>query len=294
MSYKEQFAVYSDLINKKLDTLFLDRDSEFAELTEAMAYSLCCGGKRVRPSLMLEFNRVCGGNVDSTIGFAIALEMIHTYSLIHDDLPCMDDDNMRRGKPSCHIAFGESTALLAGDGLLTDAFSVALSTENVSPKLLCRAGLELSKLAGTAGMIGGQVIDLKYEDKHTDVDSVLKMYSLKTGALLKAAARSGCILADADEKTIQIAGEYAENIGVAFQIIDDVLDIIGSEEELGKPIGSDADSDKSTYVSFVGIENAIAKAKELTEYAINKLCETNIKDIDNLKEFAISLLERKN
>ncbi len=287
------FDNYISDIELKLKEVLAKKDCEYSHLIEAMAYSAEAGGKRIRPCLLMEFMRISGGDPENALNFAVALEMIHTYSLIHDDLPCMDDDDMRRGKPSCHIKFGESTALLAGDALLTDAFKVALSTENVPFDRVCRAAKALSECAGSDGMIGGQVIDLKYEEKTASLDVVKELYRLKTGGLLKAAASIGCILAGASEEKIESAIKFAENVGLSFQIRDDILDVISTEEELGKPIGSDTESQKSTYVSLVGLEHAQKDVQKFTDESIENL-KIFGDEANDLKEFALALAGRKN
>ena len=286
---------YKNLLEDKIkEVVSCNKDAEFSELFKAMEYSISAGGKRIRPSLMMEFAAVCGNDPKIALKFATALEMIHTYSLIHDDLPCMDDDDLRRGKPSCHIAFSESTALLAGDALLTEAFSVAMDTEGVKAENIVKACKVLASLAGAKGMIGGQVIDLKYENSQSDVPlSIIdEIHLLKTGCLLMAAAKIGCILASADDEKIKAAEDYAKYIGLAFQIRDDILDVISTEEELGKPIGSDESSNKSTYVSILGLENANNKVREYTDLAIKSLDVFGEK-ADNLKKLALDLSIRK-
>lgn len=238
---------------------------------EAMVYSLFIGGKRIRPALLLEFCRICGGDVDSALNFACAVEMIHTYSLIHDDLPCMDNSDFRRGRPSCHKKFGEDIALLAGDGLLTLAFETALKTQNIPTERVIKAAVILAKAAGVDGMIGGQVIDLESEGSAIPLETLLKMYSLKTGALIKASAVIGCVLAGADETFINAAQVYAENIGLCFQIVDDILDLEGDEATLGKPVGIDERNCKSTYVTLIGLDEAKQKAACLSQAAKDSL-----------------------
>lgn len=239
---------------------------------DAMLYSLQNGGKRVRPMLTLAFCSVCGGNAQAALPFACAVEMIHTYSLIHDDLPCMDDDDLRRGKPSCHKQFGEANALLAGDGLLTLAFETVTKAENIAPADIVRAVRVLSRLAGYGGMIGGQVIDLLSEEKSVDYDTLHRIDKLKTGALIKAAALLGCIAAGITDETILRAAEtYAENIGFAFQIVDDILDVTADTETLGKPVGSDEKNEKSTFVKLLGLEKCRQLANDLTAQAISAL-----------------------
>lgn len=283
---------YNEMIENRLSEILSVKETEYSHLIEAMAYSAEAGGKRIRPKLLLEFMRVAGGDPEKALNFAIALEMIHTYSLIHDDLPCMDNDDMRRGKPSCHIKYGEATALLAGDALLTDAFKVALSTEGVPADRVVKATKRLSECAGTNGMIGGQVIDLKYENSKAPLDVVLELYRLKTGALLKAAAAIGCVLAGASDDMINNAVTFADKVGLAFQIRDDILDVISTEEELGKPIGSDNESNKSTYVSLVGLEQAQKDVERLTNEAIESL-DIFGNEADKLKALALKLVGRK-
>lgn len=284
---------YNDAINTRLDEILKPYNAEYSKLLDAVYYSACAGGKRIRPKIMLEFMRVCGGNTNYALNFACALEMIHTYSLVHDDLPCMDNDDIRRGRPSCHKAFDEATALLAGDALLTDAFSVALKTENISYENVLKSALVLAECAGSKGMIGGQVIDLKYENKTAPISVVKELYRLKTGALLVAAAKIGCILAGADDNKIKAAADFAENIGLAFQIRDDILDIVGNEVELGKPIGSDAYEKKSTYVTLVGLEKAQDDVVDITNKALMSL-DAFDGDTSSLKQLALELIKRNN
>lgn len=286
------FESYKDAVEKQLDIVLAPISAEYSELIDAMNYSACAGGKRLRPVLLMAFAEVCGGDPYKCVKFAAALEMIHTYSLIHDDLPCMDNDDMRRGRPSCHVKFGEATALLAGDALLTDAFSVALSTEGVEPSQVVKAAALLSQCAGSRGMIGGQVIDLKYENKNISLDTVMQMYRLKTGMLLTAAAKIGCVLGGGNEQDMNAAGIFAEKLGLAFQIRDDILDIIGSADILGKPLGSDDRSHKSTYVSHVGLNKAQQDVNDLTAEALSSLDRFGEK-ADTLKKYALALCERK-
>lgn len=258
------------------------------EVVEAMKYSLVNGGKRLRPVLCLEFAKACGGYRFDALDFACAVEYIHTYSLIHDDLPCMDDDDMRRGKPSCHKQFGEATALLAGDALLTHAFQIVAGAELDDSKIALACGL-LAQNAGVQGMVGGQVIDLKYESESPDLRQLLSVHRLKTGALISAACLLGCIAAGADDKKIAAASAYAYDLGVAFQIKDDILDVTGSSEELGKPVGSDEDNNKTTYVSLRGIENAQKDVEKLTSAAISRLSEfQNTEFLEALSRYLVN------
>lgn len=258
-------------------------------IVEAMWYSLSAGGKRIRPALMLEFCRVCGGDVKSVLPSACALEMIHTFSLIHDDLPCMDDDDMRRGKPSCHKAYGEAQALLAGDALLNLAYEMIAEGEGLSAETKIAVISELSRCAGINGMIGGQVIDTSYGSEMT-AELLTEMYGMKTGALLKAACKIGCIAANADGTKLKAAEKYAERLGLAFQIKDDILDVSGDEKLLGKPIGSDKESGKTTYVSLFGLEESRKTAERLTSEALSEL--DNFRDNGFLRELTMFLLVR--
>lgn len=265
-------------------------------LVDSIAYSLKAGGKRIRPRLTLEFSRLCGGDDKSALPYACALEMIHTYSLIHDDLPCMDNDDMRRGKPSNHKVYGEDIALLAGDALQSLAFETMSRKETVeasSAQASVRCINILSSYCGTAGMVGGQVIDLENENKTADLDSVTVCNIKKTGALIKAACEMGCVSAGADEEKILAAGKFGENIGIAFQIVDDILDVTSSDEELGKPVGSDEENHKSTYVSLLGIDECKKRVDKLTAEAIECLNVFD-GDITALKELSINLSNRKN
>ncbi|MBQ4572644.1 MAG: polyprenyl synthetase family protein [Clostridia bacterium] len=280
------------IISSKLDSFL--KENMPSIVLDAMSYSVSNGGKRIRPILAVEFAKLCDGDIDTAINFGCAVEMIHTYSLIHDDLPCMDNDDMRRGKPSCHIAFGEDNALLAGDALLTEAFGLLASSKNVSDKNIIRAVSFLSSFAGINGMIGGQVLDLQFEKTKPTIDEILKMYSLKTCGLIKAACVLGCLSCnDYDENKIKAAIEYAENLGIAFQIQDDILDIEGDTVSLGKPVGSDEKNDKSTAVKYFGLEKSKELVKEYTDKAVSALNAFN-NDTEILTQIAYMLVDRKN
>ena len=245
-------------------------DEDLAVLLDSERYSLFAGGKRIRPLLTLEFCKLFGGEEEAALPFACAVEMIHTYSLIHDDLPCMDDDDLRRGKPTNHKVFGESTALLAGDALLTGAFEVAASNEAVEPETALNAVRFLSNSAGRYGMVGGQIMDLAGEHKKLTLDQLLKLHSLKTGALISAAAVMGALAAGCafEDPGMEDVITYAENIGLAFQIVDDILDRTGDVAALGKNVGSDAAHEKNTFLSFYTLEEAQFYADRLTDEAI--------------------------
>lgn len=284
------------MIEKALQEYLSKQGTLYDVLWESMQYSVGAGGKRVRPQLTLEFSRLCGGDYESAVPFACAVEFIHTYSLIHDDLPCMDDDDMRRGKPSNHIVYGEDTALLSGDALQSLAFEVMLSDKTLSKvpaDRVAKAAFSLAKLCGADGMVGGQVIDLQYEDKNADENIISTMHLLKTGALIKAACLMGCIVAGADDIKLKACEEYAECIGLAFQLIDDVLDVTSTTDELGKPVNSDVENNKSTLVSIFGVEECIARAEALTKKAIDAL-DVFEGDTTYLKDFALKLSKRRN
>lgn len=231
---------------------------------ESMAYSINAGGKRLRPALVLWTAELLGGEKRQVMPVACALEMIHTYSLIHDDLPCMDDDDLRRGKPTNHVVYGEAMALLAGDALLTQAFEVMAGaiTAGVDPVRLLQVIKEVANAAGSPGMIGGQVEDLRSEGKQIDFETLKFIHAQKTGALFKASIRSGAILSGATEKDLEHLTMFAEYLGLTFQITDDILDVVGDEAKLGKPIGSDESHEKATYPAMVGLAEARRLAEE--------------------------------
>ena len=242
-----------------------------SSVADAMDYSLEAGGKRIRPVLVLAFCHMCGGDYRKAAAPAAAIEMIHTFSLIHDDLPCMDNDDFTRGKPSCHKKFGEACAVLAGDALAIRPFQVIAESElNDSMKIKLIA--ELACSSGAEGMIGGQIIDMENEQRSTvNGENLRMMYALKTGRLIKTSCVMGCIAAEASDEQVKNAEEYAHCLGLAFQIIDDILDVTGDEAALGKPIGSDAEENKTTFVTLYGIENAREEAVKLTDKAMKIL-----------------------
>jgi geranylgeranyl diphosphate synthase type II len=289
----KRFDSYLEMINRRLTALLPVCTYDAPDVCDAMRYSLDGGGKRIRPVLLLESCRLCGGDVADALDFACALEMIHTYSLVHDDLPCMDDDDMRRGKPACHIAFGEATAVLAGDALLTQAFAAAANSEAAkkTPARALEAIALLSKYAGAEGMIGGQVVDLQSEGKTIALSRLQTMDSLKTGALMRAACEIGAVLAGADNEKRAVLVRYAEALGQAFQIVDDILDVTSDVQTLGKPIGSDAELQKSTYVSLLGLDRAKAVARDCTAAAIEALAVFG-EDAAFLRSLAENLMTR--
>ncbi len=290
LEFDKQMNEYMELINDKLIEYLPEAKDGQSDVVRAMKYSIVNGGKRLRPILVLEFCKACGGDIEKAIPLACAIEYVHTYSLIHDDLPCMDDDDLRRGNPSCHKMFGEATALLAGDALLTHAFELICDAD-INNGYKADAVCLLSQNAGVGGMIGGQVLDLKYESACPSISQLLTVHKLKTGALISAACLLGCIAGEATDSQLASASKFAYNLGIAFQIKDDLLDVLGDEEKLGKPIGSDAQNDKVTYVSLVGAERAQRDVEMLTSAAIEQLYE--FRYIDFIETLANSLIKRE-
>ena len=292
----DKIKLFSELINKDLYAYLDEYREEYKVVFDSMRYSVENGGKRVRPLLTLLFCDACGGDVNKALPLADAVEYIHTYSLIHDDLPCMDNDDYRRGKPSNHKVYGEAFALLAGDGLLTAAFERITDCQKAglySAEVAVNAIYTLSHLAGSRGMIGGQIIDLLNENNNdADFENLKLMDTLKTGALIEAACVMGCIAAGADEAKINAATEFAQKIGLAFQIKDDILDVTSTLEKLGKMAGSDAQNGKSTYVTLLGVEECQRVVDKLTDEAMDAL---NIfENNDALTEYAKYLADREN
>ncbi len=259
------------------------------KLFEAMEYSLLAGGKRLRPVLAFEFCRLCSGEWKAAAPFAAAVEMIHTYSLIHDDLPCMDNDDYRRGRLTNHKVFGEGIAVLAGDALLTDAFAVASTAKLPQPARMGEAIGVLSECAGSLGMVGGQVLDIMSEDRELTEQEVLDIQSRKTGALIRAACALGAIAGGADEQQFHAACQFAAALGLAFQIRDDMLDVIGTREEMGKGVGTD--ESKNTFVKLYGLERCEELVRKYTDYALEAL--SVLPDNAFLQTLALQMIERK-
>lgn len=279
---------HAEAVQAALDGYLHQEDPNYDIVIEAMRYSTLCGGKRIRPALLLEFYTLFGGRIADALPYACALEMIHTYSLIHDDLPCMDNDDMRRGKPACHIAFPENIALLAGDALLTKAFEIsAVSSGTVSPQNALHAVALLAKYAGVHGMIGGQVIDLQNEGKSTDISVVSEMYALKTGALLLLTAKIAAALAGVCDQRLTLAEAYCKKIGLAFQIVDDLLDLTGDAQVLGKPVGSDVRGQKSTLVSLIGVDKAEKTVRQLSDEAKQLARELHSESLEQMVDFLV-------
>ena len=290
---KQTFERYLTMVEQALEEAVPapKEESLYRTVWEAMRYSLLVGGKRIRPVLTLAFAELCGGSAQQALPFACAVEMVHTYSLIHDDLPCMDDDDLRRGKPTNHKVFGEAMALLAGDGLLTRAFEQALAFSGPSSDAV-RGASVLARCAGASGMVGGQCVDLSAQGKEVDLSLLQQMDQGKTVALISAACQMGCIAAGAGDGQLEAARRYAEGLGMAFQIRDDILDVEGDAKTLGKNVGMDSALDKRNYVSLLGVEEAQRLVESYTDQAISAL-EAFAGDTAFLRELAVSLATRE-
>jgi geranylgeranyl diphosphate synthase type II len=265
MDFKEYIKKKREIVNQALDKYLPDENKEPKSLHQAMRYSVFAGGKRLRPILAMASFEAANGKGRGILPVACALEMIHTYSLIHDDLPCMDDDDLRRGKPTLHIVYGEGVAVLAGDALHALAFELLLQAK--SPQVI----LEVAKAIGTEGMIGGQVKDLEAEGKEVSLKQVEYIHTHKTGKLLGASIRAGAILGSADRTTLSALSSYGEKFGLAFQIVDDILDVVGKEEIIGKKKGSDKANSKATYPEVIGLEESKKLARDLLTKAKSRL-----------------------
>lgn len=293
MTWSERYPEYCSMIEAALPQYLPPVTLPQGKVCEAMAYSLLDGGKRIRGCLTLAMCELCGGEVQSALPLACAIEMVHAYSLIHDDLPCMDNDDLRRGKPSCHIKFGEGTALLAGDALLTHAFSAASDAYfngTLPAETVLRCVNQLSRAAGVEGMIGGQVIDTAPEEVPMTPEQLEVMHSMKTGALIRSAAVLGCLAAGAPRDVVMQADLYAAKIGLAFQIVDDILDATEESEKLGKST-SDADNNKTTYITLYGVEKAREMVRRLVLEA-DLAVKGTVLDDEMLYELADTLAKR--
>jgi len=275
--------------------MMLDSAANSSQISKAMKYSLMAGGKRLRPILCLAATEAVGGKSENTIRAACALEMIHTYSLIHDDLPAIDNDDLRRGRPTCHLAFNEATAILAGDGLLTLAFQI-LSTNNFTNEnqvLKCLKVLHhIASAAGYEGMIEGQMRDIASEGIQLEIEALEKMHALKTGALIEASIHTGAVLGDGSQKQIERLRIYAKNIGLAFQVVDDILDVEGDPAVMGKSVGTDQTRNKNTYPALMGIKESRAFARKLVNNALQALNYFDNKS-DPLRAIAHYIIERE-
>ena len=284
LEYRKQIEAY-------LESIYAPYSQEPQKLIfEAANYSLLAGGKRLRPIFTLDFCKMCGGDPQDALPLAAAAEMIHTYSLIHDDLPCMDNDDYRRGRLTNHKVYGEGMAVLAGDALLTDAFAVATRAKLREQKQLAMAIGVLSECAGSLGMIGGQVLDILSEERQCSEQEVLDIQSRKTGALIRCACALGVIAGNGSEEQLQSAVGFASLLGLAFQIRDDILDVIGDAAELGKATGMD--TGKNTFVRLYGVDKCEELVKEYTQKALD--CLDGFADTQYMRSLAISLTERRN
>ncbi len=283
------------IVEQALHDVMLKPEGLLAEHIEAMSYSLFAGGKRVRPILCIATAEALGTAIDDVLPVAASLEFIHTYSLIHDDLPAMDNDDLRRGKPTNHIVHGEAAAILAGDGLLTMAFEL-LSDPDLSPTLGAEKQVRLIRILSTAsgpqGMVGGQAVDIASEGQDIPFETLRYLHSCKTGALITAAVQMGAILGNANQQQFQAITDYGKNIGLAFQIVDDLLDVEGTTEQLGKKSGSDAELKKATYPAFFGLDETKQKAQAAVATAIKALESFDTK-ADPLREIANYIYYRK-
>lgn len=294
MNWNERYPEYCKRIESALPQYLPETDTPQGKVSEAMAYSLLGGGKRIRGCLVLAMCELCGGELESALPIACAVEMVHAYSLIHDDLPCMDNDTLRRGKPTCHIQFDEATALLAGDALLTHAFSAVNSAYfngTIPADTVLRCISQLARAAGVEGMIGGQMIDIAHDSQPMMPELLEEMHAMKTGALIRASAVMGCLAAGAPRDIVLQADLYAARIGLAFQIVDDILDATGDSSTLGKST-SDAQNHKTTYVTLYGEDNAREMVRRLVLEA-DLAVKGTVLDDKLLYDLADTLAKRK-
>lgn len=295
MTLKERITANAAAVDAALPVMLATPEAALDVLYDAMRYSALAGGKRIRPFLVMEFCRLFGGKAEAAMPFACAIECVHASSLIHDDMPCMDDDALRRGKPTNHIVYGEDIALLAGDALMTRGYELAATNTEVDSKTALLATQKLLFASGAVGMMGGQQIDLKSENVQIDFDTLLKMHAKKTGALIRVSAELGCLAAgitDPDDARVRAAVEYASGIGLAFQIVDDVLDVTGDEQTLGKKVHADDAMGKTTFLTFMSVEQAKKYAEEITAKAIDGI--RAYEGSETLVAFAEYLLDRTN
>lgn len=290
MTFEERSREYRSFMEDYLKNIYPEfRAEPQSELFDAMEYSLLAGGKRLRPIFVLDFCRMCGGDWRKAAPFAAAMEMIHTYSLIHDDLPCMDNDDFRRGRPTNHKVYGETMAILAGDGLLTDAFMLAASCELPNPGDMGFAIQVLAQNAGSLGMVGGQVLDIRSEERELTEQEVIDIQSRKTGGLINAACVLGVIAGGGSEEKIKAAATFAGALGMAFQIRDDMLDVIGTQEEMGKGVGTD--ETKNTFVKLYGLPRCEELVQRYTAAAVDAL--SIFEDNSYMIALAKSLTDRR-
>ncbi|HAO94379.1 MAG: polyprenyl synthetase [Deltaproteobacteria bacterium GWC2_56_8] len=291
MDIRKYLAEKAETVNEGLKSLLPKEDEYPQTLHKAMHYSLFAGGKRIRPVLVLAASEAVGGDPSNALAVACAFECVHTYSLIHDDLPAIDNDDLRRGRPTCHKAFGEAAAILAGDALLTAAFDLVARTPSKDASLAAKVIRELSRAAGSTGMIGGQMVDIESEGKEISFPVLEYIHIHKTGELILAALRSGAILGGADDLALQKITRYGKSVGLAFQIADDILDVEGASEVTGKPVGGDEKKGKATYPALMGLEESKKRAKELVDIAVSALDGFDSK-ADPLREIAGFIVAR--
>lgn len=290
---KQALAEDCAAVEEKLLSLYPQSgDTDVALLYDAQKYSLMAGGKRIRPFIVMEVCRALGGDMNAALQFGAAIEQLHTFSLIHDDMPCMDNDDFRRGRPTSHKVYGEAVALQTGDAMCIKAFQTVLECPDVPAETAREAAYELAVSSGSLGMVGGQVTDMRGEREQFDFDTLLKLHSMKTGALIRLSAKLGCIAAGIgrEDERYKACVEYASGIGLAFQIVDDILDATSDAQTLGKSVGSDRESGKTTFLSFMGIDEARAYATLVTDKA--KAAIAGMEGFEILLELADFLLTR--
>lgn len=294
MEFKQTLKQRANQVESLLKEYMPSEEGYQKTIMESMNYSLSAGGKRLRPILTMEACKVVGGNVEDAIPFAMAIEMIHTYSLIHDDLPALDNDDLRRGKKTNHIVYGEDMAILAGDALLNYAFEVMLSNsiDKENPNKYLNAINEIAKTSGIYGMIGGQVVDIQSENKQISKEMLDYIHNNKTAAIIIGCMRAGAIIGDATQEQLEKITKYAKNIGLSFQIVDDILDIVGDESKLGKKVGSDIENHKSTYPSLIGLDESKNIAYELIQEAKESINSIN-KETKFLSDLADYIIDRE-
>mgnify|MGYP000081808766 CR=1 FL=1 len=288
---KQKLDEYKHIVENNLDKIFSNQNIPH-NLKEAMNYSLSAGGKRLRPVLCMVWGELFGLDKNSLLNFATSLELIHTYSLVHDDLPAMDNDDYRRGKPANHIQFGEATAILVGDGLLTEAFKLMLDNDLPADRIK-RATAEVAASTGPRGMVGGQALDMSLQkQQEIQLNTLKQMHSLKTAELIKTSCLSGAILAGSQEEDLERVRIYGRCIGLAFQVADDILDVVGDKSNLGKPVGSDMKAGKTTYTSLIGLEESKKIGQDLIEQALDTLQPYTGEQAEFLKELSNYIVER--
>lgn len=290
---QQALAEAATAVSEEMERLLPKGDGLEGRVFEAMHYAIMAGGKRLRPFLVMTSAQLFNVSKKSALRAAAAVEMVHTYSLVHDDLPAMDDDDLRRGKPTCHVKFGEATAILTGDALLTLAFGILGDPATHSdPEVRCGLVTAMAAAAGAKGMVGGQMMDLEAENRPLDIGAITRLQRLKTGELIAFSCEAGAILGKASEPARHALKAFAHDLGLAFQITDDLLDTLGSESDLGKKVGKDAHAGKATFVSILGVERARAQALMLAEQAVAHL-ESFEEKADLLRDVARFVVERR-